>query len=85
MYLEGKLPKFTINFASPLFDWQRFLYKGKIFDSFDFIVPLESLHVYGDKDVFAKELNEHILFPNPVIVRHPEGHKIPKQFSTEND
>lgn len=37
-----------------------------------------SLHIIGDKDRF-REFGEELLnaFANPLVIRHPQGHKIP--------
>ncbi|CDW71753.1 UNKNOWN [Stylonychia lemnae] len=79
-----EMPKFIISFAGPVFRHMQIGYKDKMYSQEGFSFPLESIHIYGKKDIFRESMIESQFYLKPVIVDHEEGHKIPKDFSEEH-
>eukprot|EP00347_Sterkiella_histriomuscorum_P010650 403375457 len=80
-----EMPKFIISFSGPLFKTSKITYKGQLYAQDDYKYSVESIHIYGEKDIYLEALIESEYYnKNPVIVKHSDGHKIPKDFTEEH-
>ena len=80
-HIRHKMPKFLVSFSGPSYGPQKFMYKGKLYAPQDYVLDMNSLHSSGLQDPFLQLGTDFHFFKNPVLIIHPDGHKIPRQYS----
>ena len=77
-------PKFHISVAGPVFSYMHVDYKGSwIEEDLTFKYPLESVHLIGTKDFYKDYMTQPQLYNDPIIINFEDGHRFPKDLSTE--
>lgn len=83
-YRDLVLPKFQLMFAGTTYLNVVVKVGGEWYQHKDHPCPLNTLHVYGEKDPFQELcIAESKLFTPLFEVIHEEGHKVPKDFSPD--
>jgi len=85
------MPNFMISFGGTVFLDSLVRIRGKYYSHKDFICNIDSLHIYGKKEIYLSQCEAEIpLFgPGvsglpPQVLIHEEGHRVPKDFSAEH-
>ncbi len=85
------MPNFIISFGGAVFMESFVRIRGRLYSHEDFICKIDSLHIYGKKEIYLSQCEAEIpLFAPgrsglpPQVLLHEEGHRVPKDFSTEN-
>ncbi|TNV75816.1 hypothetical protein FGO68_gene12793 [Halteria grandinella] len=77
--IEG-FPNFLISVGGPYFPYMKFNYQGRDFKQ-DYTLPIDSLHIYGERDEYKAFMTVHKLFSNtPDVIWHEDGHQFPRKL-----
>lgn len=76
-------PKFIIAFGGPLFEWQSFIYKEKLYSEDGSVIGVDSCHLYGTSDPYKADFNAHKVYKEHTIINYDDSHKFPRDLKDE--